>query len=100
MKLKPILSALMIAATPVVAQAGQASVLTMQLNEPLSTSRQATGQGNEAHVPMMDVSGAIGNDGNSAAMVKARATLNAKDHHTRSIEEAGDLLEPAREATN
>ncbi|WP_280553704.1 hypothetical protein [Halomonas sp. 25-S5] len=99
MKLKPILSALMIAAIPVAAQAGQASVLTLQLNEPLSTSRQATRQGNEAHVPMMDISGAIGNDGNSTALAKARATLNAKDHHTQAIELAGGPLTPARKAT-
>lgn len=99
MNLKPTLSALIIAAIPMAAQAGQASVLTLQLNEPLSTSSQATRQGNEAHVPMMDVSGPVGNDGNSAAMSKARATLNAKDDHTQAIEVAGDRLKLARKAT-
>lgn len=99
MKLKPTLSALIIAAIPMAAQAGQASVLTMQLNEPLSTSSQTTNQGAEAHVPVVGFSGAIGNDGNSAAMAKARDTLNAKDHHTQAIEVAGGPLTPAREAT-
>ncbi len=100
MKLKLTLPALMIATIPMNAQAGQASVLTMQLNDPLATSHQTTSQGNEAHVPMMDVSGAIGNDGNSTAMAKARAILNAKHHHATVIEVAGDPLKPAREATN
>ncbi|MDX1464663.1 MAG: hypothetical protein R3215_03060 [Halomonas sp.] len=99
MNLKPTLSALIIAAIPMATQAGQASTLTMQLNEPLSTSSQATSQGNEAHSPMMDVPGAIENDGNSTAMAKARATLNAKDHHTSVKKVAGDSLKPAREAT-
>lgn len=100
MKLKPTLSALMIATIPMAAQAGQASVLTMQLNESLATSHQAASQGNDAHVPMREFTGAIGNDGNSTAMAKARATLNAKHHHATVIEVAGDPLKPAREATN
>lgn len=99
MNLKPTLSALIIAAIPMAAQAGQASVLTLQLNEPLSTSSQATRQGNEAHVPVVAFPGAIENGGTSAAMAKARAMLNAEDDHTQAIEVAGDRLKLARKAT-
>ncbi|KGE76792.1 hypothetical protein [Halomonas salina] len=99
MKLKTILSALAIAAIPMAAQAGQASALTMQLSEPLSTSSQAISQGNEAYSPVVDVSGAIENNGDSTAMAKVRATLNAKNHHVSVKEVAGDSLKPARDAT-
>ncbi|SDN94252.1 hypothetical protein [Vreelandella arcis] len=99
MNLRPTLSALIIAAIPMAAQAGQASELTMQLNEPLSTSSQVADQDSQAHVSVMDISREIENEGKSAAMAKARAILNAKHQHKTDIEVTGDPLQPAREAT-
>lgn len=99
MKLKPTLSALMIAAIPMAVQAGQASVLTMQLNAPLSTSSQTTLRSAEEHVPMMDFSGAIENDGNSTTMAKARANLNGEHRDRTGVELTGAPLRPSRNAT-
>lgn len=95
MKLKPMLSALLITALPMAAQAGQAPALTMQLNEPLATT-----QGASAQETVVNVSGPVENQGNSTAMAKARAALEAQYHQTTDIELTGDPLKPAKEATS
>ncbi|MDY7116916.1 hypothetical protein RAN53_11195 [Halomonas sp. SSL-5] len=99
MKLKLTLSALLIAGVPMAAQAGQAPALTMQLNEPLAYSGQATSPSAETHAPLTASSAAIENQGASAAMAKARARLEAQHRHVTDIELTVDPLTPAREAT-
>jgi len=95
MTLKSIFPAVLIAAMPMAAQAGQASTLTLQLNEPLSNS--SSFQGTATNVPPL--SAAIEREGSSAAMAKARAHLEARYHRVTDIELTGDPLKPAREAT-
>lgn len=99
MKLRTTLSALVIAAVPMVSQAGQASERTMQLNEPLKTTGQVTHQDAGTATSVMDISQDIVSEGNSAAMTKARANLQAKYQHETDIELSADELAPAREAT-
>ncbi|WP_275289006.1 hypothetical protein [Halomonas elongata] len=99
MKLKPMFSALLIAALPIAAQAGQASALTMQLNEPLSAPSQAADQDIQHHAAMADVSSDIVADGGSDAMAKARLKLRAEQQHKTDIAVSEDPLAPAREAT-
>lgn len=95
MSLKPMLSALLIAAIPMAAQAGQAPALTSQLNDPLATTQQAPAQ--EA---VINVAGSIENEGSSTAMTKARATLKAQHRQATNIELTGDPLTPAKKATS
>ncbi|MCL7928635.1 hypothetical protein [Halomonas llamarensis] len=100
MKLRTTLLALVIAAVPMVAQAGQASERTMQLNEPLKASSQAIHQNADtAAVSVMDVSQKSVIEGDSTAMKKARIILKAKNQHETDIESSADQLEPARKAT-
>ncbi|MDR5875734.1 hypothetical protein LPL18_015475 [Halomonas sp. CUBES01] len=99
MKLKTTLSALVIAAVPMAAQAGQASERTMELNEPLQTAGQVTHQDAGTSVSVMDVSQGIVSEGDSTAMAKARANLQANYQHETDIELSADELAPAREAT-
>ncbi|MBF7053110.1 hypothetical protein IOC61_07215 [Halomonas sp. KAO] len=94
MSLKPMLSALLIAAIPMAAQAGQAPALTSQLNEPLATQQAP------AQETVMSVSGPIENEGSSTAMAKARATLKAQHRQATNIELTGDPLTPAKKATS
>ncbi|WP_069383942.1 hypothetical protein [Halomonas caseinilytica] len=100
MKFKPMFSALLIAALPLAAQAGQASALTQQLNEPLSTASQTEDQKIQGHAPVADVSSVLVAEGSSAAMTKARLKLQAKQQHTTDIAVTGDPLALAHEATS
>ncbi|MFM9269220.1 hypothetical protein ACJ7V3_03010 [Halomonas elongata] len=100
MQIKPMLSALLIAALPLAAQAGQASALTMQLNEPLSTASQTEDQEIQGHAPIADASSDIVADGGSAAMAEARLKLRAQQQHKTDIAVTGNPLGLAQEATS
>lgn len=92
MNTKLTLSALLIAALPLVAQAGTAAERALALHqEPLSTLNQGFTEAPHA------TSVALGGD--SAAMQKARAALQAKGSETR-FADSGDALRLGREATS
>ncbi|MCO7248048.1 hypothetical protein [Halomonas sp. Mc5H-6] len=98
MKLKTTLSALVIVALPMVAQADPATERAIQLSEPLKTG-QVTQQDADTSVSVMDLSQDIVSEGDSAAMKKARASLRAGNQHETDIQLSADQLELARQAT-
>lgn len=96
MKHIPMLTAILLTTVSMAAQAGQASVLTQQLNEPLAPYVQGTAGQAWSDVPVAE---RLEQGGSSAAMAKARARLAAHHRQVTDIELTGDPLTPAREAT-
>lgn len=78
MTFKPTLAALLIAAMPVAAQAGQASALSMQFSEPLSAVQQGTAQSVSGVETLRGLASAFEHADQSAAMAESRARLNAR----------------------
>lgn len=94
MKIKLIISALLIAALPAIAQAGQATDRSMQLSEPLSTEQS------QATTHLGSTSNLV-EQGSSTAMSAARAKLNATQQaHESNVAATANQLQLAREATS
>lgn len=92
MNIKLTLSALLIAALPLAAQADHAAERALQLNQAPLAPRQLVAQ------PLRPTIGTIEPGGDSAAMQQARSALQARPVETRFATTA-DGLGPARDAT-
>ncbi|GKW47931.1 hypothetical protein [Halomonas sp. NCCP-2165] len=101
MTIKPTLAALLIAAIPMAAQAGQATALAMQLSEPLSAVQQADTHSISGDGAVRDIASAYEHADQSTAMAESRARLNTRyrDSEVNSAKLTSAGLQLARNAT-